>query len=161
MRKLFSVAAATASMVLAPTSALQAREFVEIYTQCGLGALIAPNHDAVAAVTNVTWDLGTTAVSSNVSSADTCQGGKKKVASLIQNAYPQLTSDIAKGHGNNLDALVAAAQCDLNVGAQFKTEVRYGMGQLAAQGQNKTQQDKNEELFALVKSSATQVGCSI
>jgi hypothetical protein len=161
MKKLLSVASMLAALALAPTSSVQAREFADIYTECGLGAMFAPNNGAVAAITNVTWDLGTTAVSSNVSSADTCQGGKKKVASLIQNAYPQLTADIAKGQGQNLDALSVAAQCGPTAGDKFKTQVRYQFGQSAAQGQGKTQLDKNEDLYGIVKSSAVQAGCSI
>jgi hypothetical protein len=115
----------------------------------------------VAAVTNVTWDLGSTAVSSNVSSADTCQGGKKKVASLIHNAYPQVTADIAKGQGANLDALASAAQCGDAAGAKFKMQVRADFGQWAAGSMGKSQQEKNEGLYGIVKNTAIQSGCSI
>ena len=70
-----------ASLLLA--QAAGAREFADIYTDCGLGALIAPRTPAVAAVTNVTFDLGTTAIISNVSSPETCQGGKALAAAFI------------------------------------------------------------------------------
>ena len=79
--KLLSLAAVLGSALL--TAPVQARDFADIYTECGLGAMIAPNNGTVAAVTNVTWDLGTTAVSSNVSSEDSCSGGKKKTAAYI------------------------------------------------------------------------------
>jgi len=84
----------------------QAREFAEIYTDCGLGALIAPHTPAVAAVTNVTWDLGTTAISSNVSSPDTCKGGKAKTAAFIFKSYESLEKEIAMGNGKYLDKLI-------------------------------------------------------
>lgn len=48
-----------------PAQAKSNRTFGQIYTQCGLGAMIAPHTPVVAAITNVTWDLGTTAISSN------------------------------------------------------------------------------------------------
>jgi hypothetical protein len=156
-----SIALMLAALTMAPISTVQAREFADIYTECGLGAVIAPNNGAVAAITNVTWDLGTTAVSSNMSSAENCKGGQKKVAQLIQNAYPQLTADIAKGQGQNLDALSVAAQCGPTAGDKFKTQVRLQFGQSAAQGQGKTQLDKNENLYGIVKSSAVHAGCSI
>jgi len=83
-----------------------AREFADIYTECGLGALIAPRNEAVAAVTNVTWDLGTTAISSNISSPATCAGGKAKTAAFIYDTYDSLETDLASGYGTHLDALM-------------------------------------------------------
>src|SRR3989338_65651 len=83
-----------------------AREFADIYTECGLGALIAPRNEAVAAVTNVTWDLGTTAISSNISSPQTCTGGKPKAAAFIYDPYQSLETDLASGYGAHLDTLM-------------------------------------------------------
>jgi len=77
---LFAVAAAAFCFA----QSASAREFADIYTECGLGAMIAPNNAAVAAVTNVTWDLGTTAISSNASSADSCKGGKTKTRGVAE-----------------------------------------------------------------------------
>ena len=81
-----SLAAVTVLLLTIPQNS-QAREFADIYTECGLGAMIAPRNEAVAAVTNVTWDLGTTAISSDISSQDSCQGGKVKVRVFINNSY--------------------------------------------------------------------------
>jgi hypothetical protein len=106
---LAAIAAATLSMTA--SQGVFAREFADIYTECGLGAMIAPNNAAVAAVTNVTWDLGTTAVTSNVSSADTCRGAKAKTAALILHTYPQLEQDLARGQGEHLSTLMVAAGC--------------------------------------------------
>ena len=83
-----------------------AREFADIYTECGLGALIAPRNEAVAAVTNVTWDLGTTAISSNISSPATCTGGQPKAAAFIYDSYKSLETDLASGYGTHLDTLM-------------------------------------------------------
>lgn len=161
MRKNVGMMLVAAALGFSVSHTAQAREFADIYTECGLGAMIAPTNAAVAAVTNVTWDLGSTAVSSNVSSADTCKGGQKKVASLIHNAYPQVTADIAKGQGTNLDALAVAAQCGPVAGAKFKVQVRADFGQLAAGSMGKSQQEKNEALYGIVKNTAIQSGCSI
>jgi hypothetical protein len=98
---------AVAGLALAQTAA--AREFAEIYTDCGLGALIAPRTPAVAAVTNVTFDLGTTAIISNISSPETCQGGQASTASFINHAYEAIETDLARGNGKYLDSLTTLA----------------------------------------------------
>ena len=91
---------------LAVAQTASSREFADIFTDCGIGAMIAPNNDAVAAVTNVTWDLGTTAISSNISSPDTCVGGKGRTAAFIYQSYESIVSDLSKGKGEYLDALM-------------------------------------------------------
>lgn len=78
--KVLNLTGASVVLLLAFAQPASAREFADIYTDCGLGALIAPNNGAVAAVTNVTWDSGTTAVSSDASSAESCKGGKKSLS---------------------------------------------------------------------------------
>ncbi len=112
-----------ASLALAQTAA--AREFADIYTDCGLGALIAPRTPAVAAVTNVTFDLGTTAIISNVSSPETCQGGQALAAAFINNAYEPLEADLARGQGEYLDSLAALA----GVGEEGKASFTAGLRQ--------------------------------
>ncbi len=84
-----------------------ARDFGEILEECGIGAMIAPRSPGAAAVTNVTWDSGTTAVSSNITSPDTCVGGKEKVAAFIYDSYASLEKDLASGCGMHLHALMA------------------------------------------------------
>ena len=109
-----------------------AREFAEIYTDCGIGGMIAPRSDAVAAVTNVTWDLGTTAISSNISSPDSCSGGQAEKAAFIHDAYDALELDLASGHGTYLDALAALAGHEGQAQQRFITVVRAGFAKLVA-----------------------------
>ncbi len=111
---------------------LQAREFADIYTECGLGAMIAPNNEAVAAVTNVTWDLGTTAISSNSSSPDSCQGGSSSAAAFIYDAYPSLEKDLAAGQGEHLTALLTIAQCDASAQTDIGLALRKDFGELVS-----------------------------
>lgn len=94
-----TVVAVVAFGLLVNSQTSMSREFADIYTDCGLGAMIAPKTPGVAAVTNVTWDLGTTAVSSNISSPDACVGGKEKTAAFIHDSYSSLEEDLAKGDG--------------------------------------------------------------
>lgn len=109
-----------------------ARDFAEIYTDCGIGGMIAPRSDAVAAVTNVTWDLGTTAISSNISSPDSCSGGQAEKAAFIHDSYDALELDLASGHGNYLDALVALAGHEGQTQQRFVAAVRTGFAKLVA-----------------------------
>ena len=109
-----------------------AREFAEIYTDCGIGGMIAPRSDAVAAVTNVTWDLGTTAISSNISSPDSCSGGQAEKAAFIHDSYDALELDLASGHGTYLDALAALAGHQGQAQQRFVTAVRAGFAKLVA-----------------------------
>ncbi len=109
-----------------------AREFAEIYTDCGIGGMIAPRSDAVAAVTNVTWDFGTTAISSNISSPDSCSGGQAEKAAFIHDSYDALELDLASGHGTYLDALAALAGHEGQAQQRFITVVRAGFAKLVA-----------------------------
>ena len=98
----------------------QARDFADIYTECGLGAMIAPHNTTVAAVTNITWDLGSTAVSTNISSPESCKGGKAKVAAFIGKSYDDLELEIASGEGKYVDTLAAMTDKDMkDIRAEF------------------------------------------
>lgn len=118
--------------VLMVSQPSMAREFADIYTECGLGAMIAPKNEGVAAVTNVTWDLGTTAISSNISSPDTCQGGAKKTAAFILDSYEHIEKDLASGNGSYLDSLFALSGCDAGVRATITSGLRGDLSKLVA-----------------------------
>lgn len=134
MKKFLAAAGATCIVGLlgmqSASGAENGREFADIYTDCGLGAMIAPNSDAVAAVTNVTWDLGTTAISSNATTPDTCQGGKAETAQLIHDVYPQLEQDLARGEGEHLGALLVMTRCDEGVHEELASALRGDLAEL-------------------------------
>lgn len=153
--------AAVVAVLGLSAGAAQAREFADIYTECGLGAMIAPSNSVVAAITNVTWDLGTTAILSNMSSADTCNGGKKKVAALLINSYAQVETDLAKGEGEHLAALnVAACGAD---NSSFKAALRQEFATLVAQPGYATQGrfEKAAALYDATAASARAASCAI
>jgi len=143
-----SVAAITAVM-LSTAQDSQAREFAEIYTECGLGAMIAPKHEAVAAVTNVTWDLGTTAISSNISSEDTCAGGKAKVAAFINDSYENIEKDLASGEGKYLNTLASIAKKDAESKENFIANLRNDFSSIVASADydNLTKYQKSQKLY--------------
>ena len=136
-----------------------AREFAEIYTDCGIGGMIAPRSDAVAAVTNVTWDLGTTAISSNISSPDSCSGGQAEKAAFIHDSYDALELDLASGHGTYLDALAALAGHEGQAQQRFVTAVRAGFAKLvtAPDYHEQNRFAKAEALYNLVNGESESV----
>lgn len=117
----------------------EGRSFGKIYTDCGLGAMIASDTPAVAAVTNVTWDLGTTAISSNATTPETCAGGKAQTAQLIYDVYPQLEKDLARGNGSHLDTLLAMTGCGEAVHDELATALRSDLAVTVATEDYETQ----------------------
>ncbi|MDH5456102.1 MAG: DUF3015 domain-containing protein [Gammaproteobacteria bacterium] len=147
----------TTTMLLSTAALLfigsaNAREFADIYTDCGLGAMIAPNNDAVAAVTNVTWDLGTTAISSNASSPETCEGGQGSSAAFIFDAYPSIEKDLAVGSGEHLTAMLSIAGVEESARADLTTQLRADFAELVAiEGYSEqTRYEKAENLYTLL-----------
>ena len=129
-------------------SSLSAREFADIYTECGLGAIIAPRNAAVAAVTNVTWDLGTTAITSNISSPDSCQGGKAKTAAFIFQSYDHLEKEIAMGNGDYLDTMMMLSGTEQKNQAKLNQDLRQDFGKFVA-SQEFSSLSKNEKAETL------------
>jgi len=130
-----------------------ARDFAEIYTECGLGAMIAPKHGGVAAVTNVTWDLGTTAVSSNISSPDTCVGGKEKTAAFINQSYENIEVDLAKGQGEYLDRLMALMGVREGQKSEVLQAIRSDMGKVVSSSSytSMSRFEKTKALYSIVE----------
>ena len=147
--KKFKLSLVAATAVVLSLQTLEAREFADIYTECGLGAIIAPNNQAVAAVTNVTWDLGTTAISSNISSEDTCIGGKAKVAAFINDSYENIEKDIAKGEGRYLEKLVALVNNNSVSNEEFISKLRSDLSNTMASidYSNLSKFEKSEKLY--------------
>jgi hypothetical protein len=119
-----------------------------------LGAVIAPNNGAVAAVTNVTWDLGTTAISSNATSADSCKGGKPKTAAFVFQQYAELEKDLSQGQGKHLAALMNIAGCQPAAAQTLRTSFA---SSVASPGYaTQTRYERAEALFNQVQQSGCQ-----
>lgn len=125
-KRILMTAAVALAVALPGQAADRDREFADIYTECGLGAIIAPRNAAVAAVTNVTWDSGTTAISSHATTPESCQGGQASAAAFILDAYPSLEQDLARGDGEHLVALMRIAGCDASVHPELAMALRAG-----------------------------------
>jgi len=93
------------ALALVAFTSAQARSLADIYQECGIGAMLFPHSRTMAAISNVIWDLGTTATSTNISSPESCAGKSAKVAAFIGNSYDKLESEIATGKGNYIKTL--------------------------------------------------------
>lgn len=126
------------------------RTIEQIYKECGIGgALFGNSSPILAIISNVTWDLGTTAATSDSMSPDTCQGGNVKAAVLIKEAFPSVEKDLASGQGAHLSALQNVANCDsvANIRAQYGKYAQTSAYRSATQDQNA------EALYGIVASS--------
>lgn len=81
------------------------------WTECGLGAMIFPKLPVGAVISNIIWDLGTTAVSSAGSSPETCEGEGYVAAMYITETFVNLEEDTAKGEGQYLAGLLDVVAC--------------------------------------------------
>jgi acyl-CoA synthetase (AMP-forming)/AMP-acid ligase II len=167
MKKTILAALAAGAALCAVSTSASAREFADIYTECGLGSMIAPNNGAVAAVTNVTWDLGTTAVSSNISSPESCKGGQPKKAAFIHEAYPQLAQDLARGNGKHLATLMTLSGCSAQAQPALVVAVRADLAALTARAgyAQQTRFEQARQLFEAMNERSASLGatggCSI
>lgn len=82
------------------------------WTDCGIGAMIFSQYPVAAVISNVIWDLGTTAVTSNVSSQNTCAGKNAKVAQFIGTTYANLEEETVKGDGQHVHAMLNIMGCE-------------------------------------------------
>ena len=128
--KMLKAAFVAAAVSIVPVQSAVARDLGAIYTDCGLGGLIAQKTPWLAVTTNIVWDLGTTATSSDLSTPESCKGGKPAAAALIYQAYPVLERELAQGRGEHLDALLAIADCDEGARAQVVSALRTDFGSL-------------------------------
>lgn len=79
---------------------------VNPWKHCGIGAMIFDDNPTAAALSNIIWDLGTTAVTSNTVSRDTCDSKEIASAQFIEDNFDQLANELAVGEGEAVDALL-------------------------------------------------------
>lgn len=126
------------------------RTIEQIYKECGLGgALFGNSSPILAIISNVTWDLGTTAATSDSMSPENCQDGNVQAAVLINEAFPSVEKDLASGQGAHLSALQNVAKCDSVAGVRSQ----YGKYTQTSAYSTATQQQNAENLYSIVQNS--------
>lgn len=97
----------SASAFAADNGAQTQKQVTNAWTQCGIGAVIFNNSPVAAAISNIIWDLGTTAVTTLATSPETCKGVNVAAASFINESLDSIESDLAKGEGRHAIAMLA------------------------------------------------------
>lgn len=95
----------------------QSEPRINPWLDCGIGAMIFGGIEGdigmiATAVSNITWDLGTTATSSATLSPSTCRGADATAAIYIQQNLKVVQDDVARGSGEHLGAVWSIYGCD-------------------------------------------------
>lgn len=156
--KLLASVVVLCAAALSTNSAHAGRSFGQIYRQCGLGAMISSDDPTMALVSNITTDLGTTAILSNATTPDTCKGRSAKTALFIHESYDALASDLSRGHGKYLDSLAVLSGWSKDIQGAMTEKVRADFSTVvAANGySSKNRFDHSEALFEIVSKYSAQ-----
>lgn len=95
-----------------------------IYEECGIGGLLFPSWPVGASVSNFTWDWGSTASTSGLTTPDACKGGQVKLAAYIYQSYDSIEQDLAKGDGKYLDLLAVLSEKTIEEKEKFVRDLR-------------------------------------
>lgn len=150
-----ALAISVASVVATPAAAQN--KGPNPYSDCGIGSALFPKVPVAAVLSNVIWDIGTTAVISAVSSPETCNGARYTAALYINETYARLEVEAAKGEGEYLTALASVMQCDAQAAPVLNRTLRASLSStLSAPGFTElTHTQKAERLFNIVDTAAT------
>ena len=94
------------------------------YSDCGLGAAIFQDIGWAAAISNVIWDLGITAITSGLSSPETCNGHTAETAQFILDTYDQVVADTVNGGGEYTTSALSLLGCDTSVHPAMVADIR-------------------------------------
>jgi hypothetical protein len=119
---------AISTAVPAADDAAPKKKLLNPWIDCGIGAMIFDETTWAAVSSNIIWDLGTTAVTSDQSSQHTCNSKNAKVAKFIGVTYASLEEETVKGDGQHLHAMLNIMGCDASAHANIISEVRTDLG---------------------------------
>ena len=103
------------------------------WTDCGLGAMLFPSHGVGATISNIIWDLGTTAVTSYATTPDACKGEKASAAAFIYESYNNIEEETAIGSGEYLTAMLNILHCDTSIHESIIGDIRSEFAQSVGQ----------------------------
>lgn len=127
MFKKLTITAAILSATLSGQA--MAQEDINPWKHCGIGAMIFDDNGTAAAISNIIWDLGTTAVSSKISSADSCEGKMVTAAVFIQDNFSTVMEETSQGSGEHLSAMLDILSIDDAQRADVIAGVRHNIAE--------------------------------
>ncbi len=121
------------------------------FSDCGIGAALFKN-DVAATISNVIWDIGTTAVTSATASPETCNGKEVEAAAFIFESYEDLVAETAQGRGEHLESLLQILQVDRSARTEATESLRVELGALLANDDyiGQTKVEKAQALYSAV-----------
>ena len=118
------------NQIIGTAAILASSTFANPWTDCGIGGAIGsliekqPAANVIASVSNILWDLGTTATTSAVSTPDLCANKETAAAKFINDTHPSLEVETARGQGENLAALMNILEISAEQQASFSSALR-------------------------------------
>lgn len=153
------VVMSAAFSMTAPAQAAQNVSIEHIYTQCGLGGIIFGKiNNILAVISNVTWDLGTTAALSGTLSPGTCGGQIVARAVFIKENFPSIEQNLASGRGEHLTALNGLMACSAASSNLRKDYANYTLSTSYKEGNASA---NSEQLFRIVNENLAAANCSV
>lgn len=143
--------AAVLALIFAFPGTGSAKE-INAWRDCGIGAMIFSDYPVAAVVSNVIWDLGTTALTSAGASEETCKGKEVATAQYIFETYSNLEIETAKGEGKHVTAMLGMMGCDNASHSSIISSIRNDFSKAINNPSyaNKTTLDKAEAYHSLV-----------
>ena len=102
------------------------------YSDCGVGQAVFQKTSWAATTSNITWDLGSTAITSATSSPKTCTSQQLAAARFIDVSYEKLAEETAAGQGEHLNTVLNILQCDAARHSGAIKDVRNAMSGVVA-----------------------------
>ena len=135
--------------------AAETKDMQGIYEECGIGGLLFPRWPIGASVSNFTWDFGSTASTSGLTTPDACKGGQAKLAAYIYQSYDSIEQDLAKGDGKYLDMLTLLSETTSEDKEVFIQAVRAKFREAVEKDgySSLTRLEKAKMVFAIVQES--------
>ncbi len=155
--KLLSKLLAGLGVMVTLAAPMSAKADVNPWVDCGIGAMIFPGTPVGAVISNVIWDLGTTAVTSAGLSKNTCEGKRVKMAMYIGTTYANLEEETVQGDGQHVRAMLNLASCDQSAQDRILSSVRADFAQAlqSAGYQQKDALTKAQDYYAMVQAKLT------
>lgn len=115
---------AFSAFILLAISSTVTQAKINPWQDCGIGSMIFPDNGTASAISNIIWDLGTTAVTSASASEDSCEGAGARTAQFIFETYENLENEIVRGEGEHITAMLNLMSCDADGHNEATRQIR-------------------------------------
>lgn len=130
------------------------------WQHCGIGAGIFDDNETAAALSNVIWDSGTTAVTSATLSPGTCESEKVQVAQFIDETYDVLAMETTVGEGEHLQTALGLAGCTASAQENVISILRTDLGNISVDIRYDAM-SHNDKAYEFYRSLTAASGCSV